>query len=353
MTDSFLLSDHDFTFPPRLIAAQPAEPRDSSRLMVLDRKAGTLEHARFSEIGRWLKAGDCLVLNRTRVIPARLVGRKVTGGKVEVLLLKEVSPSCWSAMASFTRLGATILFDGAEACVEASAGDGECLLRFSTEDVRGLMASRGSAPLPPYILKARRAACAPGSAEAAKDQSVAPDLARYQTVYAQKDGSVAAPTAGLHFTPELLESLRAAGVRIAELTLHVGRGTFKPIDAEDVRAHVMLPEEYEVPSESAELLAATRAQGGRVIAVGTTATRTLETLAREPGSLRGSTGIFIHSGHVFRGVDVLLTNFHQPKSTPLLLTCAFAGRERVLSAYREAIAKEYRLFSYGDAMLIV
>ncbi|MFA6028977.1 MAG: tRNA preQ1(34) S-adenosylmethionine ribosyltransferase-isomerase QueA [Elusimicrobiota bacterium] len=345
MTDSFRLADYDFAFPETAVASAPAEPRDSSRLLVLDRRLGTLEHARFSELGRWLRAGDCLVLNRTRVVPARLVGAKPSGGRVELLLLKELSPGTWTALASRVKAGGTILLDGAEAFVEAVADDGECLLRFSTTDVRGLMARLGTAPLPPYILKTRRSAGAPDAAPC--------DLARYQTVYADSDGSVAAPTAGLHFTPELLERLRGSGVRVAELVLHVGRGTFKPVVAEDVREHAMLPEEFEVPAPSAELLARTRAEGGRVVAVGTTATRTLETLARAPGTLRGSTALFIRPGHEFKGVDALLTNFHLPRSTPLLLACAFAGRERILDAYREALAKGYRLFSYGDSNLVL
>jgi len=306
--------------------------------MVLDRKSGTLQHRTFRDLPEYLKPGDCLVLNRTKVLPARLIGRKPTGGKVEVLLLKEVSPGVWRALSADLKPGLSVLFDEeTRAEVVSPPEDGEWTLRFSTEDVPGLMQRRGLAPLPPYILKKRKRLKTDGDG----------DLDRYQTVYAQRQGSVAAPTAGLHFTPELLRSLKGAGVRIVELALHVGRGTFNPIRSEDIRGHVMLEEDYEIPPESVDALS-----GARVVAVGTTSVRTLETFAAT-GRPAGSTGLFIVPGHEFRSVDMLLTNFHQPCSTPLLLTCAFAGRERVLAAYREALRLRYRLFSYGDSMLIL
>ncbi|HAH08140.1 MAG TPA: tRNA preQ1(34) S-adenosylmethionine ribosyltransferase-isomerase QueA [Elusimicrobia bacterium] len=338
---TFRLQDYAFEHPDELVASAPAEPRDSSRLLVLDRASGKVEHALFSDIGRWLKPGDHLVLNRTKVLPVRLQGRKPTGGKVEVLLIRELAPGCWTAMASRVKAGQKILLDsGTHAMVESVAQDGESLLRFSTTDVRGYLARHGTAPLPPYILKKRLKGSLPS------------DIESYQTVYAQEDGSIAAPTAGLHFTPDLLRRLRDAGVRTVELTLHVGRGTFKPVTVEDIRQHDMLPERYSVPLEAVRALDQARREGKRVVAVGTTSVRVLETLARDPSKLEGETGLFIRPGHEFLGVDALLTNFHLPMSTPLFLACAFAGKERLFAAYREALERRYRLFSYGDAMLI-
>jgi S-adenosylmethionine:tRNA ribosyltransferase-isomerase len=334
---SFRLSDYDFRYPEELVATAPASPRDSSRLMVLDRRTGDLQHRTFRDLPGYLRPGDCLVLNRTKVLPARLVGRKPTGGKVELLLLKEASPGVWKALSADLKPGLTVLLDGARAEVVSPCEDGEWTLRFSTEDVAGLIRRIGLAPLPPYILKRRKRLGAEGER----------DLERYQTVYARSQGSVAAPTAGLHFTPELLGTIRDSGVRVAELTLHVGRGTFNPIHAEDVRDHIMLEEDYEIPPEAAAALS-----GARVVAVGTTSVRSLETYAAT-GRPSGSTGLYITPGYSFRSVDMLLTNFHQPRSTPLLLTCAFAGKEKVLAAYREAVRLRYRLFSYGDSMLIL
>jgi S-adenosylmethionine:tRNA ribosyltransferase-isomerase len=255
-----------------------------------------------------------------------------------------VSPGRWSALASRLRPGSRVLLGGgAEAVVESVAPDGEHVLRFSTADVRGLMARFGAAPLPPYVLKRRAPA----------DKARAADLERYQTVYAREDGSIAAPTAGLHFTPGLLSRLEALGVRVAGVTLHVGRGTFQGVACPDVREHRMLAERFSVSQEDARLIASARRAGGRVVAVGTSAVRVLETLARSPGVLQGETDLFVRPGHEFRGTDALVTNFHQPRSTPLLLACAFAGRGRLLGAYREAFELGYRLFSYGDAMLVL
>ena len=340
---SHRLEDYDFEYPESSIAGHPAQPRDAARLLIVDRAADRVEHARFGELPRYLRGGDCLVLNRTKVIPARLLGKKESGGKVDALLVRELSPGLWTALASGLRVGQTLYFSEAmSARVKRLSADGEWTLHFSREDVRAWLKRNGLAPLPPYIAKKRP-----------PERADAEDLLRYQTVYAREDGSIAAPTAGFHFTEGLLSELARAGVGRAELTLHVGRGTFRPVTAADVREHAMLPESFEVPEESARLIQKTRAQGGRVIAVGTTATRTLETWALGAGPARGDTSLFIHPGHAFSCVDALLTNFHLPRSTPLLLAAAFAGRERLLAAYREAIAAGYRLFSYGDATLIL
>ncbi|MDE2490443.1 MAG: tRNA preQ1(34) S-adenosylmethionine ribosyltransferase-isomerase QueA [Elusimicrobia bacterium] len=337
------LSDYDYEVPEELIAAAPAEPRDSSRLLVIRRGGGALEHAVFRELPRFLSPGDCLVLNRTKVMPCRLLGRKSTGGKADVLLVRELGPAEWTALSSGLKAGQTLEFPGGmTAKVGAPNEHGEYRLSFSGTDVRSYLAENGYPPLPPYIAKKRPASR--GDAE------------RYQTVYARDEGSIAAPTAGLHFTPELLAALRAGGVETAWITLHVGRGTFRPIVGEDADAHAMLPERYEVEASEAERLRAARARGGRLVAVGTTATRVLETLGSSPEGLRagsGESGLYIRPGHEFRSVGALITNFHLPRSTPLMLACAFAGRERLLSAYREAVARRYRLYSFGDATLIL
>ncbi|MFI5363286.1 MAG: tRNA preQ1(34) S-adenosylmethionine ribosyltransferase-isomerase QueA [Elusimicrobiota bacterium] len=343
MSPSLPVSDFDYEYPEDLLATAPASPRDSSRLLVLDRGAGTLAHAAFRDLPRFLKAGDCLVLNRTKVMPCRLMGRKSTGGKADLLLVRELGPASWTALASGFKKGQRLEFPGGmTAAVEGVTAEGEYLLTFASADVRPYLAEHGLPPLPPYIAKKRAASRG--------------DAARYQTVYARDEGSIAAPTAGLHFTPELLKTLNDGGIRTAWLTLHVGRGTFRPIAGEDADAHVMLPERFEVEPAEAELMLAAKARGGRLVAVGTTATRTLETLAASPGGIRAATGessLYIRPGHVFRAVDALVTNFHLPRSTPLMLASAFAGRERLLAAYREAVSLRYRLFSFGDATLIL
>jgi S-adenosylmethionine:tRNA ribosyltransferase-isomerase len=337
------VADFDYEYPEELIASAPAEPRDSSRLLVLDRAAGSVEHAVFRDLPRFLQPGDCLVLNRTKVLPCRLIGKKSTGGKADLLLVRELGPSSWTALASGFKAGQTLVFEGGlTARVEGLTNEGEYRLAFATRDVRPYLAEHGLPPLPPYIAKRRVASRA--------------DAERYQTVYARDEGSIAAPTAGLHFTPELLERLRAGGVETAWVTLHVGRGTFRPIAGDDAAAHVMLAERYEVDAPEAEKLLAARARGRRIVAVGTTATRTLETLAARPeglGAGSGESSLYILPGHLFRAVDALLTNFHLPRSTPLMLASAFAGRERLLAAYRDAVSKRYRLFSFGDATLLL
>ncbi|NNN04924.1 MAG: tRNA preQ1(34) S-adenosylmethionine ribosyltransferase-isomerase QueA [Elusimicrobia bacterium] len=343
MTRVLPLSDYDYELPEELIATAPAEPRDSSRLLVIDRGSQNLEHATFRDLPRFLKPGDCLVLNRTKVLPCRLIGKKSTGGKADLLLVREQGPAQWTALASGFKSGQTLVFEGGMTATVAGLNDeGEYVIRFATSDVRPYLAEHGLPPLPPYIAKKRLASRA--------------DAERYQTVYARDEGSIAAPTAGLHFTPELLDRLRAGGVTTAWVTLHVGRGTFRPIASEDADKHAMLAERYEVEPAEAAAMRAAQSRGGRLVAVGTTATRTLETLAASPEGLRaarGESSLYIRPGHRFRAVDALITNFHLPRSTPLLLACAFAGRERVLAAYREAIARRYRLFSFGDATLIL
>lgn len=339
------LSEYDYEAPEELIASAPAEPRDSSRLLVLDRARGSVEHAVFHELPRWLKAGDLIVLNRTKVMPCRLIGKKSTGGKADLLLVRERGPAAWSALASGLKAGQRLDFPGGlTATVKGLNADGEYELEFDTADLRPYLAEHGAAPLPPYIAKKKAAG---------RDAS---DLARYQTVYARDEGSIAAPTAGLHFTPAVFDALKAKGVGTAYLTLHVGRGTFRPIKGEDAAEHVMLPESYEVEEPEAAKVREAKARGGRVIAVGTTATRTLETLARRPGGVaggRGESSLYITPGFEFKVLDGLITNFHLPRSTPLMLAAAFAGKDLLLSAYREAVTKKYRLYSYGDATLIL
>lgn len=343
---SHRLDDYSFEFPEELVAAAPAGERDASRLLVVERRFNRIHHRRFSELGHFLRPGDCLVINRSKVLPARLSGRKTTGGKVELLLVAEEAPGLWRALSSDLKLGATVhLENGAQAQVEGLDDQGEWLLRFSTPDVRRLMEEIGRAPLPLYILKKRQAGRMPLDAPG--------DLVRYQTVYAKERGSIAAPTAGLHFTESLLAQLRRLGIRIAEILLHVGVGTFRPVNVSDVREHRMLAERYQVPQEAAETISETRLRGGRIVPVGTTSVRTLETWWPDTKRKSGATDLFIRPGHEFRCADALLTNFHQPRSTPLLLASAFAGRQRLLAAYREAVEKKYRLFSYGDSMLIL
>lgn len=334
------LKDFDFEFPEELIATAPAEPRDSSRLMAVDRKTGAWRHKKFSDLPEFLNPGDCVVLNRTKVFAARLVGKKSTGGKADLLMVREVSPGLWAVLSSGLKAGKSLLFGGgASAVVEGLTDEGEYLCRFNRTDVLGYLAEHGKAPLPPYILKKRT------------DESV-DDPARYQTIFARDTGSIAAPTAGLHFTDGLIASLKAKGVSFAYVTLHVGRGTFRPIDAQDASQHKMLPEWCRMEASEAALVSGAK----RVISVGTTSTRTLESLARRPegfGAGEMNSSLYIHPGFEFKVLGGLITNFHLPRSTPLMLASAFLGRERLLAAYQEAFKERYRLYSYGDAMLIL
>jgi S-adenosylmethionine:tRNA ribosyltransferase-isomerase len=333
-------SDFDYHLPESSIAQTPVEPRDSSRLLVLHRDTGTLEHRIFREIGEYLRPNDLLVLNQTRVIPARLFARKETGGKVEILLLRRRDEVTWEAMlgGKGLRAGKTlqVLDEGPTAQILKILNGSERLVRFS-EPIEPYFPKVGHVPLPPYIHKKLE------------------DPERYQTVYAREPGSAAAPTAGLHFTPQLLERLQVQGVGVAYVTLHVGLDTFAPVTEENPEDHKIHTEWCELPPETADAINQTRQAGGRVIAVGTTSVRTLESAAVERGMISpysGSTSIFILPGYTFKTVDALITNFHLPKSTLIMLVSAFAGRERILETYRIAIQEGYRFYSFGDAMLI-
>jgi S-adenosylmethionine:tRNA ribosyltransferase-isomerase len=336
---------YDFELPERLIAQTPLLDRTASRLLTLNKETGHMEHHQFSHILEELKPGDTLVLNDTRVLPARLFGVKEdTGAKAEVLLLKNLEGDKWETLVKpgkKLKTGSVIVFgDELKAVVEEEGEMGGRVLRFLYEGIFNEILDRlGQMPLPPYIKEKLE------------------DKERYQTVYARNEGSAAAPTAGLHFTEELLEQIRAKGVTIAFVTLHVGLGTFRPMSVDRVEDHVMHEEYYILPQETADILNETKARGGRVVAVGTTSARTLETVAGKCedgkiGKSSGWTGIFIYPGYSFRLVDCLITNFHLPKSTLVMLVSALAGRERILNAYREAIEQEYRFFSFGDAMFI-
>jgi S-adenosylmethionine:tRNA ribosyltransferase-isomerase len=340
------VNDFDFDLPEELIAQTPLSERSKSRLMHIDPTTEQIYHKTFSAIEDVLKAGDTLVLNNTRVIPARLFGMKPdTGARVEVLLLKALGTDRWEALVrpgKRLKAGATIEFDeaGEFGCtvMEETASGGR-VLQFKYEGIFQEWLDRlGSMPLPPYIKERLE------------------DRERYQTVYSKHEGSAAAPTAGLHFTPELLERLQQKGVRLAYVTLHVGLGTFRPVAVDNLEEHVMHEEYYEVPEETAQLVNATKREGGRVIAVGTTSVRTLETVATRHGKVvadSGWTGIFIYPGYQWKVVDGLLTNFHLPKSTLIMLVSSLAGRELVLKAYQEAVRERYRFFSFGDAMLVL
>ena len=338
-------SDFYYDLPEELIAQTPLLQRDHSRLMTLDRKTGKVSHEHFYNIIDHLVPGDCLVINDTRVLPARLYGQKTGGGSaaVEVLLLENVEGDLWDCIVYPGRRlkeGATISFGDGQltAVVEGVKPDGNRLIRFSYEGIFLEHLERlGTMPLPPYIK------------EKLQDQD------RYQTVYSRENGSAAAPTAGLHFTPELLEKIREKGVDIVRITLHVGLGTFRPVKEEEITDHVMHSERYCVTEEAARRINAARARGGRVVWVGTTSCRTLETVTDEqhvthPGS--GSTSIFIYPGYRFKGVDAIITNFHLPESTLIMLVSAFSTREIVLDAYKEAVRERYRFFSFGDAMFL-
>ena len=337
-------SDFTYDLPEELIAQTPLEQRDSSRLMVLDKNTGQVEHRHFYQIGEYLNSGDCLVINDTRVIPARLYGQKTgTGGAAEVLLLKDLGQGAWECIVypgKRLKAGAQLTFgDGRlTATVRQVLENGNRIIDFSYQGIfLEILNQLGEMPLPHYI----------------KEKLADPD--RYQTVYCREPGSAAAPTAGLHFTPELMEQLKNQGILFAPVTLHVGLGTFRPVKEEEITDHVMHSEQYFVTPETADIINRARRQGGRIIAVGTTSCRTLETVADEnrvihPG--QGSTDIFIYPGYTFKGIDALITNFHLPESTLVMLVSALAGREQILNAYRIAVQEQYRFFSFGDAMLI-
>ncbi|MDR7865236.1 MAG: tRNA preQ1(34) S-adenosylmethionine ribosyltransferase-isomerase QueA [Sporomusaceae bacterium] len=337
------LSEFDYHLPEELIAQHPAAVRDQSRLLVLGRGNGAVSHRRFYDLPSYLVPGDTLVFNDTRVIPARLVGAKAdTGGKVEVFLLNRLADDRWETLVKpgrKLRPGTTVNFgDDLSGEILAVTDFGGRVVRFSFNGIFEEVLDRlGETPLPPYI----------------HEQLL--DKERYQTVYSRARGSAAAPTAGLHFTDKLLSSLADNSINLAFLTLHVGLGTFRPVSAENILDHKMHREYYSIPPAAADTVNRAKERGGRIIAVGTTAVRTLETVARDGRIEAGSgwTDIFIYPGHHFQMVDALLTNFHLPKSTLLMLVSAFAGRENALAAYREAVAERYRFFSFGDAMLII
>ncbi len=338
------VTDFDYDLPEELIAQDPLEKRSNSRLMVLDKNTGEISHQHFYDIKNYLKAGDCLVINNTRVIPARLYGARVgSGGKVEILLLKRKSDNVWECLVKpgkKARPGMEISFgDGLLlGKIIDIVDEGNRLIEFSYEGIfEEILDKLGEMPLPPYITHRLE------------------DRDRYQTVYAKYDGSAAAPTAGLHFTPELLSEIKDMGVKVAEVTLHVGLGTFRPVKEEEVLDHHMHSEYYEITQEACDIINETKAHGGRVISVGTTSTRTLESAAVAGQPLvpkSGWTEIFIYPGYEFKVIDGLITNFHLPQSTLIMLVSALAGREHVLHAYEVAVKERYRFFSFGDAMLI-
>lgn len=343
------LRDFDFALPPELIAQRPTVQRDQSRLMIVDRAHRRITHDVFANIGNYLSPDDVLVVNDTKVIPARLRGRKVgSGGQVEVLLLHEGRAGEWEVLlkpAAKVRPGTVVEFGQGELQGEVMERSQEATMRvkFTPPHIYEVLESCGEVPLPPYIRRSMGDGLAPQ------------DRQRYQTIYASHPGAVAAPTAGLHFTPELLAALADRGIQRASVTLHVGWGTFQPLRTESIEQHRMAKEFYRLEADQAAIIRHTRAIGGRVTAVGTTATRTLETVIQRTGQLTahsGWTDLFIYPTYQFRLVDALLTNFHLPRSTLLLLVCAFAGQHMMLEAYRLAIAERYRFYSYGDAMLI-
>ena len=336
--------DFWYDLPDELIAQTPLEKRDTSRLMVLDRQTGEVSHKHFYDILDYIQPGDCLVLNDSRVLPARLLGHRPTGGAVELLLLRDLGDGMWECLAKPGRKcmpGQEIIFGDGQltATVCEVKDDGNRIVRFHYEGIFLEVLERlGKMPLPPYI------------------KAELQDQERYQTVYSRQVGSAAAPTAGLHFTKELLETLRAKGVKTAFVTLHVGLGTFRPVKAENILEHHMHSELCMMGEETAALLNETRQNGGRIICVGTTSCRTLESLVNEDGSFAAKskwTEIFIYPGYSFKAMDGLITNFHLPESTLVMLVSAFAGRENVLAAYKEAVREQYRFFSFGDAMIIL
>ncbi len=336
-------SDFSFDLPEELIAQTPMEQRDASRLLCLDKQTGAVEHRHFYDLPYLLREGDCLVLNNSRVLPARLIGIRPTGGAVELVLLRDLGGNRWECLSRpgrKTKPGQRILFGEGElqAVVEETVSGGNRIVRFDYEGIFLEVLERlGRMPLPPYIRQELK------------------DPERYQTVYSKELGSAAAPTAGLHFTKELLETVRNKGVLTEFVTLHVGLGTFRPVKEEEIEDHEMHSEYCIIPPETAEAVNRTRKNGGRIIAVGTTSCRTLESFAKEDGTLEASSGwtnIFIYPGYRFKCIDALITNFHLPESTLIMLVSALAGRENILNAYRIAVSEKYRFFSFGDAMMI-
>lgn len=338
------VSDFDFYLPEELIAQHPLEKRDASRLMVLDKKTGNIEHKSFHDVIDYLNEGDTLVLNNTRVMPARLIGEKEnTGGKIEFLLLKRIEGDKWECLAKpgkRAKIGQRFTFgEGKLKCeVVDIVEEGNRVIEFSYDGIfEQVLDELGEMPLPPYITERLE------------------DRERYQTVYSKEKGSAAAPTAGLHFTEELLKEIKAKGINIAYLTLHVGLGTFRPVKVDDINEHIMHSEFYHLDKENADIINETKKRCNKVIAVGTTSTRTLETIGDENGFVReqsGWTDIFLYPGYKYKVIDELITNFHLPESTLIMLVSALAGKENVMNAYNEAVKERYRFFSFGDSMLI-
>lgn len=336
-------SDFNFELPEELIAQTPLERRDSSRLLTLNKNTGAVGHHHFYDLPDFLRPGDCLVLNDSRVLPARLIGHRPTGGTCEVLLLVDRGEGCWECLVrpgKKLRTGAQIIFGQGQltATIERELEDGKRLVQFHYQGIfLEILEELGKMPLPPYI-----------KAELENQE-------RYQTVYSKVVGSAAAPTAGLHFTPELLDNIQEMGVKVCYVTLHVGLGTFRPVKAEDIRDHEMHSEFCMISQETADIINETKRNGGRVICVGTTSCRTIESFAAEDGTMTqrsGWTNIFIYPGYRFKVLDALVTNFHLPQSTLIMLVSALAGHEHVLNAYQEAVKEKYRFFSFGDAMFI-
>ena len=336
-------SDFDFYLPEELIAQTPLEKRDSSRLLVLDKNTGEMDHRHFYELPEFLNENDCLVLNNSRVLPARLIGTRESGGAVELVLLRDLGEGCWECLSRpgrETKPGTKLIFGGGvlTAEVQSVVEGGNRIVHFEYEGIFLEVLERlGKMPLPPYI----------------KEELNDPE--RYQTVYSRELGSAAAPTAGLHFTQELLDKIAAKGVKICYVTLHVGLGTFRPVKEDEIEAHEMHSEFCIVPEETANIINETKRNGGRVVAVGTTSCRTLESFAAEDGTIAPSSGwtdIFIYPGYKFKCIDALVTNFHLPESTLIMLVSALAGREHILNAYKTAVEQRYRFFSFGDAMFI-
>jgi len=345
----------NYSLPAELIAQEPAGVRSAARLLVLNRADGSLKDAVFSQIGDFLRSGDCLVLNDTKVLPARFFARRQSGGRIEGLFLEDICPGEWQVMLKNARkikVGETILLmdkTGGRSTYTARLLEktpaGGCVLKIEAGDeVGGVLEKIGFPPLPPYIKRS------------SDPEQARIDRLRYQSVYAKRPGAVAAPTAGLHFTAELIEKLRGEGIEFAYITLHVGAGTFKPVAAEELENHRIHKERFSIDAENAAIINRAREKGRRIIAVGTTSVRTLETVCSEDSQVRaaaGATALFIKPGYKFKMVDAMVTNFHLPKSTLLALVAAFAGLEDTLAAYRHAIEKRYRFYSYGDAMLII
>ncbi len=339
----YSISYYDYYLPPELIAQHPAPVRDRSRLMVLDREKGVIDHRIFRKLPLYFSEGDILVLNHTRVIPARLFGKKDTGGKIEILLLKELDTNLWEALigGKVKKYDEVSFEEGVSCSVIEDLGEGKKKILFKHHgNIKEIINKLGDTPLPPYI----------------KRNTIEKDRSRYQTVYARYNGSVAAPTAGLHFTETLLKEIKLKGIEIAPILLHVGLGTFQPVRTSDIREHRMESEYFKIPASSAETINKARIKGKRIVAVGTTTVKALESAVSESGELKPAEGysrLFIHPGYKFRVVDALVTNFHLPCTTLLMMVCAFAGRERMLKAYKEAMEQGYRFYSYGDAMLIL